>query len=70
VTGNLVWTLHVVHQAGIYAGNATVAKAVVFPLLVRVIRYYRSVTRAAALHEMKLSAYVSAFFLLEYRVSE
>lgn len=40
VTGNLLWTLHAVHQSGVYVGNATVAKAVVFPLLVRSIRYY------------------------------
>jgi alpha-L-fucosidase 2 len=40
VTGNLLWTLHVVHQAGIYQGNETVSSAVVWPLLCRALRFY------------------------------
>ena len=40
VTGNLLWTLHVVHQSGIYQGNATVSTAVVWPLLCRALRFY------------------------------
>ena len=40
VTGNLLWTLHVVHQSGIYQGNATVSTAVVWPLLCRAVRFY------------------------------
>ena len=59
VAGNLLWTLHAVHQSGIYAGNATVGKAVVFPLLVRAIRYYRSVTPATT--SLKCSSLLSDF---------
>jgi alpha-L-fucosidase 2 len=40
VTGNLLWTLHVVHKVGRYQGNDTVATAVVWPLLCRAIRFY------------------------------
>lgn len=40
VTGNLLWTLHVVHQSGAYQANHTVATDVVWPLLVRAVRFY------------------------------
>jgi hypothetical protein len=40
VTGNLLWTLHVVRQSGRYQGNATVDTEVVFPLLDRAIQFY------------------------------
>ena len=40
VTGNLLWTLHVVHQSGVYQGNATVSTEVVWPLLCRALRFY------------------------------
>ena len=40
VTGNLLWTLHVLHQSGLYQGNSTVSTDVVWPLLVRAIRFY------------------------------
>ena len=41
VTGNLLWTLQVVQQSGVYAGNSTVATGVVWPLLVRAVRFYQ-----------------------------
>lgn len=36
-----MWTLQVVQQSGVYAGNATVSEKVVWPLLVRAIRFYQ-----------------------------
>ena len=50
VTGNLLWTLHVVHQSGIYQGNASVATDVVWPLLTRAIRFYTHFMQENATH--------------------
>ena len=40
VTGNLLWTLQVVHLAAITTGNASIDVDVVFPVLDRALQFY------------------------------
>jgi alpha-L-fucosidase 2 len=41
ITGNLLWTLEVVHMSSTYHGNETIDKEIVFPLLDQALQFYQ-----------------------------
>ena len=56
VTGNLLWTLSLIHAHAVFSANASVDADIVFPILTRALAFYAHFTTTAADGSLHLNA--------------